>query len=65
MMSFICSWLTHRVDALQYFPNGCVKMKCNRCKGFYLMSQEYEVFTPWTPLLEKIYVEMTGARTWV
>jgi len=64
-MNFLCSWLTHRLTEIQRFPNGSVKTRCKRCKGIFCLNHKYEVFVPWTDVIDQHYVEMTGARTWL
>lgn len=62
-MKFLCSWLTHRIDNVQLFPNGSIKVKCRRCNGYFILNKQYEVFMEWNERLEFHYSDVTGART--
>lgn len=60
---FICSHLRHKLRTVQTFENGSWKQHCMRCDQYFVFNREYEVFVPWSPLVEAFYVELTGSRT--
>lgn len=63
MNSLICSWFRHKLRTVQTFENGSWKQHCTRCDQYYVFNREFEVFVPWSPLVEEFYAKLTGARS--